>query len=236
MLCIQSLVGTCDDSSLGSDFGVVREEETTFTGVDHLVALATDGTGNTLVSRMFALPVDTEGVCAVLQKDGIVLVAKVLDGGHVSELSTHVGDQDVLTVGVFLELLLQVYNVDDMVLVRFDVDGLSVGMFDSRRDGTEREGIGQDLSSRLESGCLEQEHQGRTARVKTDAVLESCVVTDLLLAHRDDGLLSRGDVVTVQTTSLHEFQGFLLTFLWDRVRCLDITGNERPAVKLWRWQ
>ena len=53
----------------------------------------------------------------------------------------------------------------------------------------------------------------------------SSVVADFLFAHGDDGFFTRGNVVSVETSSLHELHGRFLSFDGDWVRSLDITSD-----------
>jgi hypothetical protein len=124
VLSTQALVGTGVNSSLSSNIWVVSEQEPTLSGVDHLVRLGRDGTGDTNMASVLVLPADSEGMGAILEQDSIVLIACSLDGIHVGNLSTHVGDKDVLAVRVGLELLGKVSNIHDVVVVGFNVNSL----------------------------------------------------------------------------------------------------------------
>jgi len=164
-------------------------------------------------------------VGAILEEDSIVLVAKLLNSGHVGNFTAHVRDKNVLAVGVLLELQLEVLKVDDHIHGGFDVNGLSTGVFDGARDGTEREGIANNLTTGLETGRLEQKHEGRTARVEADTVLVTSVLRDGQLGLTDGAFLGFLDVVAIETTAFHKVQSSLLTFDRDRVGGLNVTGD-----------
>jgi hypothetical protein len=118
-----------------------------------------------------------------------------------------------------------------MVLVGLDVDSLSVGMLNSTGDGAEGKRIAQDFATGLKTSGLQQKHKGGPTRVEGDTVFESSVVTDFLLAHTDNTLLTSGDIVTVETAGLHEFKSFLLTFLRNGVGGLNIVGHISSVLK-----
>ena len=120
----KTLVGTGVNGTAGSDVGIVGEEETTLAGVDHLVGLTADAANLAHVTGVLALPLDAEGVSAILEENGIVLLAGLQDGIHITDLTAHVRNQNVITIGVGLELLLQIRDVHNVVVIRFDVDGL----------------------------------------------------------------------------------------------------------------
>lgn len=124
MLAVECLVGSGVDGSLCRNDGVISEQKSTLSRVDHLVALTADGGGNTDVSGVLILPANSQGMGAILEEDGIVLVTCSFDTIHVCDLSTHVRNKNVLAVGVFGKLLLQVGNIHDVVVVRFDVHSL----------------------------------------------------------------------------------------------------------------
>ena len=111
---------------------------------------------------------------------------------------------------------------------------LSSGMLNSTGDGTEREGIADDLVAVLKAGTLEHKHEGRTARVEGDAVLVASVVGHVLLAQGNDAGLGVGDVVAVHPACLHELDGSLLPGNGDGIGGLDITldGGTSGAVKV----
>ena len=111
---------------------------------------------------------------------------------------------------------------------------LSSSMLNSTGDGTECEGITDDLVAVLKAGALEHKHEGRTARVEGDAVLVASVVGHVLLALGNDAGLSIGDVVAVHPACLHELDGGLLPGNGDGIGSLDITldGGTSGAVKV----
>mmetsp|Transcript_27801 Transcript_27801/g.75627 ORF Transcript_27801/g.75627 Transcript_27801/m.75627 type:complete len:224 (+) Transcript_27801:2112-2783(+) len=222
MLCGKTFVGTRNRSGLRGNVGIVRQQKSSLAGVDHFVALATNGTCYPLVAGVLPLPEDSQRVGGVFQQNSVVFVAKVFDGIHVGQLSSHVGNQDVFAVGIFLQFLFQIGSVHDMVLVGLDVNGLSVRMLNGRRNGSECESVRQHLASWFQSGRLEQQHQGGSTRVESDAVLESGVITDLLLAERHSRLFTRADIVSVKTSGLHKFKGGLLSFYGNGIWGLDI--------------
>ena len=120
----KALVGTGVNGTASSDVGIVGEEETTLAGVDHLVGLTADTANLAHVTGVLALPLDAEGVSAILEENGIVLLAGLQDGIHITDLAAHVRNQNVITIGVGLELLLQIRDVHNVVVIRLDVDGL----------------------------------------------------------------------------------------------------------------
>ena len=102
---------------------------------------------------------------------------------------------------------------------------LSTGVLDGTGDGTKREGVRDDLVTVLESGRLEEEHEGRSARVEGDAVLVTGVLDDLHLGLADLALLTGVDVVPVKTAGLHELDGRFLSLHRHRVGGLDVPGH-----------
>mmetsp|Transcript_25344 Transcript_25344/g.38929 ORF Transcript_25344/g.38929 Transcript_25344/m.38929 type:complete len:217 (+) Transcript_25344:631-1281(+) len=208
VLSCKSLVGTSDDSCLGSNFRIVGQKETSFSGVDHFVRLTTDSASNSFVTGVNSLPVNTKTVGTIFKKNGIVLVAQFLDLVHIGQFSAHVRNHDVVAVRVFLEFLLKVLGVDDVISVGFYVNSLSASVFNGTRNGSESEGITQNLVSLLKTGGLQQKHKRRPTRVESDTVLETGVVADLLLALADNTILTRGDIVTIKASGFHQLQGF----------------------------
>ena len=107
-------------------------------------------------------------------------------------------------------------------------------MLNSTGDGTECEGVTDDLVAVLKAGALEHKHEGRTARVEGDAVLVASVVGHVLLALGNDAGLGVGDVVAVHPACLHKLDGGLLPGNGDGIGGLDITldGGTSGAVKV----
>lgn len=221
----ESFVGTSVDSGLSSNIRIVSQQETTLTRVDHLVGLTADGAGNTNVPGVLIAISDTQGVGAILEEDGVILITEFLDTVHVSDLTTHVRDEDVVAVGVLLQLELQVFKVDDHVHGRLDVNSLSTGVLNGTGNSAKGEGVTEDLATGLESSGLHHEHDSGSARVEGDTVLVPGVVSDSLLALTHGGLFGLVDVVTVETTGFHNVQSGLLTFDGDRIGSLDVTGD-----------
>ena len=120
----KTLVGTGVDGTASSDVGIVGEEEATLTGVDHLVGLTANTADLAHVTGVLALPFNAERVSAILEKDGTVLLAGLQDGIHITNLTTHVRNENVLAVGVGLELLIQIRDIHDVVVIRLDVNSL----------------------------------------------------------------------------------------------------------------
>mmetsp|Transcript_23933 Transcript_23933/g.39048 ORF Transcript_23933/g.39048 Transcript_23933/m.39048 type:complete len:217 (+) Transcript_23933:899-1549(+) len=180
---------------------------------------------------MLSLPEHAQGVGTVLQKNGIILVTQHLDGVHVSKFSSHVRDQHMLAVRVFLKLLLQVNNINHMVSIGLHIHSLSIGMLNGRGHSSKGKGIGQNLATRLQPSGLQQQHQGRPTRVQPNTVLEASIVTDFFLTHGDNRLFTRGNVVSVESSSLHELKGCLLSFLRNRIRGLDISCDIGSVLK-----
>mmetsp|Transcript_2618 Transcript_2618/g.6277 ORF Transcript_2618/g.6277 Transcript_2618/m.6277 type:complete len:254 (-) Transcript_2618:1-762(-) len=147
VLAVEAFIGSCNDGSLSGDFGIICQQESTLTGIDHLVTLTTDGTSDTLVSGVFALPENTQRMSSIFQQNCVVFVAKVFDGIHVGQFSAHVRNQDVVAVGIFVQFLFQIDNVHNMVTIGFDVNSFSIGVFNGRRDGSECKSIRQNFAA-----------------------------------------------------------------------------------------
>ena len=57
-----------------------------------------------------------------------MLLAGLQDGIHITNLTTHVRNENVLAVGVGLELLIQIRDIHDVVVIRLDVNSLHGGI------------------------------------------------------------------------------------------------------------
>ena len=66
MLSGESLVGTSVNGTLGGNQGIVRQEESPLTRVDHLVTLGRNGGNLSNVSGVLAVPFYAERVSAIL--------------------------------------------------------------------------------------------------------------------------------------------------------------------------
>mmetsp|Transcript_5214 Transcript_5214/g.7547 ORF Transcript_5214/g.7547 Transcript_5214/m.7547 type:complete len:236 (-) Transcript_5214:405-1112(-) len=145
----KSFVCSSVDGTLGGNLGIISDEESTLSTVDHFVTLGTDGSNLTDVSRVGSLPFNSKRVSTILEEDNIVAIAGILDGIHIGKLSTHVRDEAVFDVGVFNKLLLEILDVHAVVVIRFNVDGLSSGMLNSTRNSSKSKGVTQHLITRL---------------------------------------------------------------------------------------
>lgn len=111
-----------------------------------------------------------------------------------------------------------------MVVVGFDVHGLTVGVLNGTGHGTKCESVAEDLTTGLEAGRLQEKHNGRSTRVKSHAVLVASVVCDFPFTEADCtvGILY---IVTVQASRSHQLKSGLLTLKRDGIRGLDIASN-----------
>jgi acyl-CoA synthetase (AMP-forming)/AMP-acid ligase II len=107
--------------------------------------LGTDGSNLTDVSGVGSLPFNSKRVSTILEEDNIVAITGIFDGIHIGKLSTHVRDEAEFNVGVFNELLLEILDVQDVVVIRLYVDGLSSSMLNSTRNSSKSKGITQCL-------------------------------------------------------------------------------------------
>mmetsp|Transcript_22635 Transcript_22635/g.34818 ORF Transcript_22635/g.34818 Transcript_22635/m.34818 type:complete len:313 (-) Transcript_22635:161-1099(-) len=222
----KSLVSSSVNGALGRHLSIIGKEESTLSTVDHLVRLTGDGRGLTLVSSVLSLPVNSERVSAILKKGDAVLLADISNAIHISNLSTHVRDEAEFAVRVGGKLGLEVIRAHDVIVVGFNINGLSSGVLNCRRHSTESEGVGHDLITRLESSSLHHKHNGRTAGVEGNAVLMSSVINNLLFAEGDNRLVGRWHVVAVHSTRSHEFHSLFDSLLRNSIGCLDVTVDE----------
>mmetsp|Transcript_20377 Transcript_20377/g.31911 ORF Transcript_20377/g.31911 Transcript_20377/m.31911 type:complete len:227 (+) Transcript_20377:407-1087(+) len=149
VLCGKSFVCSSIYSTLGGNLGIISDKESTLSTVDHFVTLGTDGSNLTDVSGVGSLPFNSKRVSTILEEDNIVAITGIFDGIHIGKLSTHVRDEAEFNVGVFNELLLEILDVQDMVVIRLYVDGLSSSMLNSTRNSSKSKGITQYLITRF---------------------------------------------------------------------------------------
>jgi len=81
-------------------------------------------------------------------------------------------------------------------------------------------------SSPYKSTGLEEEHECGSAGVEGDTVLVASVFADLDFGLGYDGFLAFSDVVAVHASSLHEFNGSLLSLERNRVGGLDVSSDD----------
>ena len=79
MLWVEALVGTSVNSGLGSNCGIISEQESTLARVDQLERLRGDSRCDTNVAGVLGLPADYERASAVLKQDGAIVGACNLD-------------------------------------------------------------------------------------------------------------------------------------------------------------
>mmetsp|Transcript_22834 Transcript_22834/g.63491 ORF Transcript_22834/g.63491 Transcript_22834/m.63491 type:complete len:207 (+) Transcript_22834:1611-2231(+) len=102
VLAGKSFVSTSVHSCLCCDIWVVRQEKAAFSRVDHFVGLTANCACHAHVTRVLVLVSNAKRVGAIFQKDCVVLVTQILDPLHISQLSSHMRDENMLAVGVFL--------------------------------------------------------------------------------------------------------------------------------------
>jgi hypothetical protein len=125
----KALVGASVNSAASSDVRIVGEKEPTLTGVYHLVRLTANTANLSHVAGVLALPFDAERVSAILKEGGTVPFAGLQDSIHITDLTAHVRNENVLAIGVSLELLLQIRDIHNVVVIRLDIDGLHIHTF-----------------------------------------------------------------------------------------------------------
>jgi len=79
LLWVEALVGTSVNSGLGSNCGIISEQESTLARVDQLERLRGDSRCDTNVAGVLGLPADYERASAVLKQDGAIVGACNLD-------------------------------------------------------------------------------------------------------------------------------------------------------------
>mmetsp|Transcript_2254 Transcript_2254/g.4159 ORF Transcript_2254/g.4159 Transcript_2254/m.4159 type:complete len:210 (+) Transcript_2254:924-1553(+) len=160
----------------------------------------------------------------VFQEDRTIFITGSLYSVHISNFPTHVRNKNMFAVWMCCKLLFQISNIHDVIIIAFNVNCLSTGMFNGRRNSSECKSIGNNFSSRLETTCFQKKHQCRTTRIEGNAVFMSSISchVDLGLGHNRFFTLS--NVITIHSSSLHELKCSLLSLKRHRVRSLDVSS------------
>ena len=124
VLRCEALVGSGVNGAASSNVVVVREEEAALARVDHLVTLTADAADLAHVASVLALPLYTKRVGAVLEESRTVTFAGLKDCVHVTNLSAHVRNEDMVAIRMGSELLLKIVNVHDVIVIGLNVDRL----------------------------------------------------------------------------------------------------------------
>mmetsp|Transcript_2253 Transcript_2253/g.4157 ORF Transcript_2253/g.4157 Transcript_2253/m.4157 type:complete len:219 (+) Transcript_2253:924-1580(+) len=167
----------------------------------------------------------------VFQEDRTIFITGSLYSVHISNFPTHVRNKNMFAVWMCCKLLFQISNIHDVIIIAFNVNCLSTGMFNGRRNSSECKSIGNNFSSRLETTCFQKKHQCRTTRIEGNAVFMSSISchVDLGLGHNRFFTLS--NVITIHSSSLHELKCSLLSLKRHRVRSLDVSSYYSSFVK-----
>ena len=89
------------------------------------------------------------------------------------DVASHVRDDKVFDIGVGSDLLFEVFNIDDVLVGAFDVDGFSASVNDAAGDGGECERVGEYSIAMFDTGSFEGEEDRASARVDSDSVVVS---------------------------------------------------------------
>mmetsp|Transcript_23086 Transcript_23086/g.60765 ORF Transcript_23086/g.60765 Transcript_23086/m.60765 type:complete len:606 (+) Transcript_23086:257-2074(+) len=213
VLRVQQLVAAGIADGARGDLVVVGAEEAALTRVDHLGSLRGEARDIGGAAGLDAVPLDAEGVRAVLHHLQVELLRDLVHSLHVGELAAHVCEHQVLGVG--RDALAHVVRVDHVRLRALDVLGHGAGVVDRRGHGGEREGVGEHRLTRLHAEALQGNEERRAARVEADAVLEAGVLGEGGLGQRDLG--EHAGLVPEQRARAHQLQRALAASLRDRV-------------------
>ncbi len=150
-------VGPRHDDAARDQVGIVRDQNTAFARVHHLVALEAEAPDAAKCTDVLPIPCGPEGVGSVFDHGHACSFGQGQDRIHVRCMAAHMADKHRVNA---VELGGKIIQIDPVIVPAFNQDRNTVGVHNRRRDSSKGECGDQDAGPNRESQRLEGQEQG----------------------------------------------------------------------------